>query len=113
MMRLGAKYRWLVACALAGLLAIVVAVSCSPDTNIPPGPAELPVSHAIAKTSIGAEGGTVTPPTGAQIVVPPGALTAAVDISLEGIDAPTTAELGSAAVGQAFRFGPSGQQFLK
>jgi hypothetical protein len=90
---------------------LVVALGCSSDPATPPSqptPAPIP---PIGKT-IGAAGGTVTAPNGAQIEIPAGALAAdtALTITAEPA-APIPAALQ--ATGTPYTFGPEGLTFTK
>lgn len=64
--------------------------------------------EAQASATIGAEGGTLQAP-GIVLVVPPGALSQEVELSVEKVPAPQVERL--TAVSPVFRFGPSGLQF--
>ena len=78
----------------------------------PPAPlAPKAVNTSTVKQVVGAAGGTLEHPTGAKLVVPPGALAADVELSITGAEAPGTGQVGAPAVGQAFVLGPEGQQF--
>lgn len=95
-------------CRGLGLSVLVfVALSACP----PPTPALRPVDTTTVKQVVGAAGGSLVHPTGAKLVVPPGALSADVELSLTGAAAPDPAQTGAPAVGQAFVLGPEGQTF--
>ncbi|HEX7669824.1 MAG TPA: hypothetical protein VF395_09585, partial [Polyangiaceae bacterium] len=70
------------------------------------------VDPASVKQTVGPEGGTLTLPSGAKLVVPAGALASPVELSMQGVTPASTAVLGGSALGQAFELGPEGQQFL-
>ena len=106
--------------AFAGaLLALFVIVllgltNCTDHAHPNPAPAgPPPVDTASVDGLIGPEGGTLTHPAGAEIVVPPGALAAPIRLTLSGVAPPSAAELGGAVLGQGFEAGPEGQAFLK
>jgi len=67
----------------------------------------------LAAQAIGPEGGVVTHPSGASIVVPAGALASPVTLSIQNVTPEPESYLGAEPVGQAFVLGPEGQQFLR
>src|SRR5262249_45977718 len=68
---------------------------------------------AIVDGLIGPEGGVLSHPSGAKIVVPAGALAPPTRLTLAGVAAPSAGALGAEPLGQAFEAGPEGQVFLK
>lgn len=62
---------------------------------------------------LGPEGGTLSHPAGAVLVVPPGALTAPVSLSLAATEAPAAGDLRATPLGPAFLLGPEGQGFAR
>lgn len=67
-----------------------------------------------AEAAIGPAGGSVVLPSGARVLVPPGALQATVQISIAAQAPPPPADLaGAKAVGPALLLGPEGQTFLQ
>jgi hypothetical protein len=62
---------------------------------------------------LGPEGGTLSHPAGAVLVVPQGALTAPVSLSLAVTEAPSTGDLRATPLGPAFLLGPEGQGFAR
>lgn len=62
---------------------------------------------------LGPEGGTLSHPSGAVLVVPPGALAAPVSLSLAATDAPSAGDLRATPLGPAFLLGPEGQGFAR
>jgi hypothetical protein len=84
-------------------------VQGTPD--VPGGVA--PGTPAPVAQDIGPAGGTLTHSSGAKIVVPPGALSAIVHLTLEARATPNARALSATALGQSFEAGPEGQTFLK
>ncbi|MBM4345250.1 MAG: IPT/TIG domain-containing protein [Deltaproteobacteria bacterium] len=77
------------------------------------GPQDIQVDPATATADIGAAGGTLNLPSGAQLTIPPGALAGNVQISIGAVVPPSAEQLkGSKAVGAALVLEPEGQQFL-
>ena len=102
--------------ATASLLVIVIfgLLSCADESR--PTPAarpSLPVSTVSTDGWIGPEGGTILHPSGAKVIVPPGALASATHLTLAGIKPPVAAALGGDPLGQGYAAGPDGQHFLK
>lgn len=88
--------------------ALSALVHCSSDRIIAVSGPPIIVDRTPTSDLIGPAGGTVRHPSGASIVVPPGALAELTRITLEGV-APNTSNV----LGQAFEAGPEGQRFLK
>ncbi len=65
----------------------------------------------VAKV-VGAEGGEVAHSSGAKLMVPPGAVPAGVEITVEAAPAPAAVAAIGEAVGAALVLGPEGQTFL-
>ena len=88
---------------------VLLAISCLALCACPPPePTPRPLDTSTVTQVIGAAGGELVHPTGAKLVVPPGALASDVTLSITGAAAPLS---GAPAVGQAFVLGPDGQQF--
>jgi hypothetical protein len=102
----------LVACACRsdGGDSTVNAPVAPPGTTV--GPLPIPVNATSIDGVIGPEGGTLTHPTGARIVVPAGALQTATRLTLLGMAAPSNDALRGVALGQGFAAGPDGLSFL-
>ncbi|XXF75665.1 IPT/TIG domain-containing protein [Myxococcaceae bacterium GXIMD 01537] len=62
---------------------------------------------------MGPEGGTLTHPAGAVLVVPPGALSAPVSLTLATAPTPNSQALNATPVGPAFLLGPEGLGFAR
>ncbi len=78
----------------------------SADENVSATPPPPP------QTGIGPAGGTVTGPNGAQVVIPPGALSTTIDIRIEQTSVGSPAlPSGFSAAGQMFAFTPHGTTF--
>jgi hypothetical protein len=93
----------------AAVAAALVALAFSACPTAAPTPK--PVDTSVVKQVVGAAGGTLVHATGAKLVVPPGALSSDVELSMTGAEAPSATQTGAPAVGQAFVLGPEGQQF--
>lgn len=91
----------------ARVLGIGVLVALAGWGCTPPGST---VDRNKVSLVVGAGGGTLSHPAGAKLIVPPGALSAEVELSIEGVDAPAIE--GAPALGQGFKLGPDGQTFL-
>lgn len=89
---------------LLPVLAALTLFACPPQVK--------PLDTTKVSKVIGANGGTLSHPTGATLTIPAGALASDTELSIEGAAAPAEAELGAKPLGQAFIFGPEGQQFL-
>src|SRR5262249_28781831 len=74
-------------------LFALLAIGCSPSTVAPPEPDAAQTPAPIAAT-IGPEGGTVSDPSGAALVIPVGALATPTQITLTPIPAVSAAALG-------------------
>lgn len=85
------------------------ATSADADAGSPDG-AVPATDYTQVTATIGPQGGTLSHPTGARLVVPAGALADAIPITMTGIDAPSG--LGATAVGQGFSLSPAGTRFL-
>lgn len=82
-------------------------------TDADAAPQDIQVDPATAKAEFGPAGGSLELPSGAQLVIPPGALAATVQISMAALPPPTGQVLGgSKPVGPALLLEPEGQQFL-
>jgi len=97
---------------LIAVLGLVFGLtSCATDsTHSTSAPA---VSPAPVGLVIGPQGGTLAHPSGARVVVPPGALAAPTALTLKVIPAPDAASLGAQPLGQRVEIGPEGVTFRK
>lgn len=99
-MRTRCPWPWLVFASL--LLALT---GCSkPETE---------TETDTVSARIGPEGGTLTHPSGAVLVVPPGALSAPVSLTVALTQTPSAEVLHATPLGSAFVLGPEGQGFAK
>lgn len=92
------------------LIALLIVTGCSGGGKSPVVPPEQPPPAPVV--GIGAAGGTVTGPNGAQVVIPAGALATTIDIevALSADDAPALPS-GFTAIGQMYAFTPHGTVF--
>lgn len=70
-----------------------------------------PTEKRDASVVIGPEGGTLEHPSGANLVVPPGALDGPITLSITEVEAISSTELSATPVGPSFVLRPEGQQF--
>lgn len=98
--------------AVVVLLLVLTGCSGATSGDTLPGPAHSSSSGSSSAT-IGPEGGTVIDPSGAQLVVPPGALREPTRLTLAVAAPPGAAEIGAIPVGPMILAGPEGQTFLR
>src|SRR5689334_14058848 len=108
--------RTMACAALACVVALMAACGGAEDPSSPPPPPSPPSSPPSAPSPpgvlIGAAGGTVTGPRGAQVVIPAGALASEVRINIEETSAGAPAlPTGVVSVGPTFALTPHGTTF--
>lgn len=104
-----------VECLLFAVICATVGIACSGEvqpTSPAPDAGVIVPDTSCAHVVVGAAGTTLAHPSGASIVVPPGALAADTSLSLCGISA-TPPTVAGDPIGQGFEAGPDGQAFLR
>ncbi len=105
------SFRRVVSC-----LSLIAAVGCSPATEVadaarPGTDVGAGIDVGPGSTLVGASGGTVSGPDGTRLVVPPGALSTDVAITIEVVAMPAGASFGTTPIGATYRFLPHGLTF--
>ncbi len=100
------------------LLALVImlvsqACSSSPGSSEEPTSTTPTIDPTTASADVGPEGGTIRHASGAELIVPPGALSAPAHLTLSGELSPRSDALHATVIGGAIEAGPEGQTFLK
>lgn len=104
----------LVACSAAGDDVVLDPTSAPPPPPAGTAPVPAPgVSDTTISEVVGPEGGAVSHPSGAQILVPEGALAEPTRIWIRPIDPPSTEILAARPVGRGLEAGPDGQRFAR
>lgn len=100
---------------LVAILLFVVGAACSTSSHgssEEPPPSTPSTDPAVVEGDVGPEGGTIRHASGAELIVPPGALSAPTHLTLSG-ELRGNDVLHATVIGGAIEAGPEGQTFLK